>query len=247
MIGAFHKSALSATTTLLRSWLIIPGAILLFLLFRLISGFFVGAGIGGQMLAGTIGIACLGLYYQWVSSATSSRTQLKLKEMLEYDYQRFFDLISVGFIIFLFRFPFDLLAQNLAPLMILVINAIVVTFANPVAEILILRRSLSLEALLDSVRFMQQYWIEWLLPQAVLLAAWMLISAPRALVIYAGSDPLAPAYNAFNYIAGYGRLAVFQGQNIPGLEVLWVICAVWFSLFRVNLFLALADKRRVIR
>lgn len=247
-LTAYSSAAVKAGQAMLRNWPIIPGAVGLYLISEIVQTLLAPFQMGGAMLAGTIQLILLGLFYHWISSAIG-RKRISFAEYLEYDFQRFFELISVAFIFFLIQFPVQLIAG--APglgLLPFAVHFAIVIFVNPVAEVIMIKRLQSLEALSEAAQFVRANWIEWFLPQLILLLPILVISPLAILTVVALTDPLAPAlifFHAMQMVLRATQLFAFPlGFGLSVGSVLLVVLVIWICLFRVLLYQDLATGNR---
>ncbi len=230
ILNAYIKAAKNSFQDLIKSWIILPASVLAYLLYLQVMQIFAPMGFSGGFVIGFAEIALLALYYGWLSEAYS-RQGLHLKNLFDYDYQLFFNIISVAFIIFIVQFLVSSFAQSipdLAFLPLFVQLAIVILF-NALPEVLYISRDESVPALQHAATFTKTYWIEWFLPYLLLLSPAIFISQKGAVALFASSSEFLPIRVI---IQGWGWL----GYQSILFSLAGLVLGTWFMLFRAHLF-----------
>ncbi|MGD9853184.1 MAG: hypothetical protein AB7T38_18200 [Nitrospirales bacterium] len=169
----YHQTLLSSIQSFKRSWLLIP----------LIMGFALGLMVLGSVIAplGMIGGFILGALNALIIGATLYLTEqavLGARRLTWQDIpasfgQYFWDVISVGFMVW---FPLMFLEMGLQTnpyqgLLATAIFFLIFILLNPVPEVIYQKRNGSaIEVVKDSYDFVVENWIEWFLPFAVAFA-----------------------------------------------------------------------------
>lgn len=235
--------AKSASKALWQNYIIIIASFALYFAFALLAPMFRGLGIAGQFIISLAAIAALATYYGWLSEAKAGR-KLKPRDLKDFDSSIFFSLISVGFVLWIFSLliisPFSAAFKD-QPIA-LACSVIIFIFLNPIAEIIQSARSDGMSSVKDSIQFTIENWVEWFLPNAILLLPWFLRDPDRALIALAGADPLFPFGVILNAVSA--NLGYIEGIYGWLQIVLGLILAHWFMLFRAFLFSELGRGTR---
>ncbi|MBN8547992.1 MAG: hypothetical protein J0M12_01615 [Deltaproteobacteria bacterium] len=229
-----------AAKGLARNWPILPGCVLLFMLYNFSSAFFSQFGFAGGMIAGMIQIALLCYFYSWISS-TVQKERLTFKDLPEFDGGLFFNIISVAFIFFIVQFVLQQLTQGLdAKFLLMCVQLGIVIVFNAIPEVIYLHRIESTYALSEAARFTRDNWIEWFAPLLLVLAPVLLASPLSVLLMLAHSDPMLPPFIVVTGVlnSNFGQATAFL------LPLLALLIAIWYMVFRGHLFQALSSGTR---
>lgn len=236
----YADSVKLAAKGLVRNWPILLGSVALFYLFVFSSAFFSQFGFAGGMIAGLIQIAMLTYYYSWIA-ATVQKERLSFKDLVEFDYSLFFNIISVAFIFFIVQFLLQMLTQGMdADFLLMCVQLGLVLVFNAIPEVVYQHRIESTYALSEAARFTRDNWIEWYLPLLLVILPWLLSNPNSVLLTLSSSDPLLPPFIVMKGVMISYSTSVFSAA----LPVLALIVATWFMLFRGFLFQALASGSR---
>ncbi len=245
-LNIYLEASTQATKTLFRNWILIPVTLLAYFLFSLIFLSVSGLGIAGGFLAGFFYVAFLSFYYMWLS-ASVNKERLRLKNLLEFDWSLFSNVMSVGFILWIasmFVRPFASTSETMWIYGCL--SLAIFILLNPIPEIIYIRRYDRTYALTYSFNFIKENWIEWFLP-LILVFLPLLLANPLGLLVSvagvdgfsSGPDPLFPARLIFS------KILTYLNTSLGSLAVLIaVILTNWFMLFRGYLFLKLDGSTR---
>ena len=192
------------------------------------------------MIAGMIQIALLCYFYSWIAG-TVQKERLGFRDLLEFDYGLFFNIISVAFIFFIVQFLLQTLTQGLdADFLLLCVQLGIVLVFNAIPEVIYLHRIEGGYALSEAARFTRDNWIEWYLPLLIVILPWLLGHPHSVLLSLSRSDPLLPPF-----IVMKGIMISYSGSVFAiGLPIVALLVATWFMLFRGHLFQALASGSR---
>lgn len=245
MLRVYKDSAIKASISLYRNWVVLPGMLLSYIAFTLVASIAAPLGIVGGLIAGMTAVALLSLYYLWVQQSIDSR-RIRFKELLEFDTGLFFHVMSIAFI---FWIVLDLLLGSVSQgtgdgTVKLVAQLAAFFLFNAIPEILYRKRLEGMEALVDCFNFIKENWIEWFIPLVIILGPpLLLLPGEYILTTLATSQPLVPFTIILStwpfrfFAATSGFIGVFI-DHIPAL----IICH-WFMLFRGYLFEAIQYGR----
>lgn len=253
----YKECAIDATRALRKSWPLIPGSFLAYLLFlflyNILSIFSINAGAQFAIgfILGFIHIGLLSLYYRWLSEARD-RQGLSIKDLLLFDRSLFFQTISVAFIFFLIDYFLSSLFRGIqqAALFPLFLQLALVFAFNAIPEVIYLRRLDGMSALGTAVIFLRDNSIEWLLPFVVVLLPAVLLSPGGAVVLLSQSEPLLPPLTVVTAWKPFVIQYSWQhGSELLGwgLTILSLVIANWYMLFRGYLYNALESGTRRTR
>lgn len=238
----YWLSAVEATKSLRRNWIIIPASFAASVIFFVAYSLLGGIGFAGGLFIGLLQIALISLYYSWISE-TINREKLKLKDIVVFDYSLFSTTISVAFILFIAQFIISSLINGLGVDWIMsILGLAILLLFNALPEVIYVHRYEGMYALGQAERFTRENWIEWYLPFVVLLAPLIAINPIQVLDMLSGIDALLPAmplvHVAFLLFPPYGTGALLLGLLV-GVSFL-----NWFMLFRGVLFKELETGTR---
>ena len=156
----------------------------------------------------------------------------------------FWNVVSVGFVLWI---PSMILVQLAPPPLLAAVSLLVAVFLNPLPEVIYQAPTASpLEDLTESARFVQQQWIEWFLPIA-------LVAAPIGLALLLNPGSLMRGGLSFGQFLLLPTLLLVRTAEVLGLPIptaVWLIelgaPVVTFALllFRGHLFAALYGSTR---
>ncbi len=242
----FSECAVAATKALIKNWIVIPASLVAYLIFLFAASVFGSFGIAGGFIAGFFYIGLLTFYYLWMR-AILNKEHLKFKNLNEFDWSVFLNLISVGFLLWIISMLTSPLAMTEETLWVhACIQLGMFILLNALPEVVYIKRYESVMALRHSFSFIKDNWIEWFLPLLILFSP-LLISRPIHLLtslsgvdpFSSGGDPLFPPKMIFESIISY--LSAWLGW---GSVLLAVTLTDWFMLFRGFLFQKLDGTTR---
>jgi hypothetical protein len=227
-----------ATAGLLRNWIFLVGALAAYFLLALAQMFLAPFGLAGGLVLGLIGVALLSLYYGWIIEI-ARKNRIAWRDLYQFDYGLFSDVMSVAFMLFLVKWLTDLTAVGsrshwLAPCVQL---GLVLVF-NAIPEVIHQRRLDGVSALSYAAVFTRTNWMEWYLPLVVLVAPVLFALPSYILLVLASAEPLLPV---LVIIQSWAPLHYSYGMPIT---LAGILVGNWFMLFRANLFLELDGGNR---
>jgi len=239
MLTLYWTTAKKASGYFLRSWLLVPISIGLFLINVLLMGLAAPLGFAGGFIIGLGQLLLLTVYYNLLIKSLEPHG-LRFKQLQDLDFSLFFDLLSVAFIFFIAKFLVHSLFSGMGELQAatLLLQLGIVILFNCIPEVIYLSRQQGLEALTTSLQFIKNFWLEWFIPLLLLAIPAILFYSDATVLLLARSHELLPP---LFIIQGW---MVF-GDLIGGLATLVaLIVASWFMLFRAELYRALEGRSR---
>ena len=178
------------------------------------------------------GCACISLHYSWIYQ-TVKKSRLKWQDLLNFDVDLFWAVISVSFIIFLVNYGMSGLSVDSDGMRIrmLVFFGIVFMF-NALPEVVYLKGTQSVYAFSEALRFTKENWIEWYLPFMIMLSPWIILAPHPMLILlkFALVSTLLPTAILID-----GLTYMLPSWEYMG-PILGLVLANWFMIFRGKLF-----------
>lgn len=247
-----YTQALRATvSSLARNWILIAGVIALTLLMFLLTGIAMSLGFIGRFLLGAANAFAVGTLLSLIEQAVLTTRPMKWEDLWNATGQYFWDVISIGFIVWV---PLQFLeigmqANPQGPVIVSAVFFLLFLLLNPVPEIIYqVRLGSPLDSLKESYEFILENWIEWFLPLAVILAPFGLsfffgISSQGGRLI--GLDFLQLIQLPFTILSQLFEFLGFSSSLITVMVLfLTPVGVVVMMLFRGHLFSALHGSSR---
>jgi hypothetical protein len=169
-----YRDALHATgRSLARGWIIALAVVVFAGIMLVASAIAAPLGILGGFLLGAVNALLIGATLSLVEQAVSSPRQLNLNDIKSSFGQYFWEVITVGFVLWL---PIMLIDQGAAanpygPFLAAAIFLLLFILLNPAPEVIYrIRPGSPLDVIRLSYEFVVQNWIEWFLPLALAVA-----------------------------------------------------------------------------
>ena len=169
----YHQSFLATITSLTRCWILIPVVIGLAIGLLVASSVIAPLGMLGGFLLGALNALIIGATLSLTEQAVLGSRRLQWKDVPASFGQYFWDVISVGFMVW---FPLMFLEMGLQmnpyqPLLLTAVFFLVFILLNPVPEVIYQSRAGSaFDIVRESYEFVLENWVEWFLPFAILFA-----------------------------------------------------------------------------
>jgi len=185
LVGAFdlYRHALQKTwQSLQRGWITILAVIGFLFLLILAQQIAAPLGIAGGFLLGAVNALLVGVTLSLIEQSISYARTLTIKDVAESFGHYFWDVISVGFVLWLPIMALDMgTSQNPnGPLISYAVMLLMFILLNPTPEIIYqVRHDSPLDVFKRAYEFVLENWIEWFLPMALLLLP--LLAAPDGL------------------------------------------------------------------
>ncbi len=252
-----YRKALQKTwQSLLRGWMVmvaVVGFVFILILAGQIASFM---GMAGGFLLGAVNALLVGATLSLIEQAVVFARRLTLRDLFESFGHYFWDVIGVGFVLWLPLMALDMGVQNNpnGQLISYAILLLLFILLNPVPEaIYLVRHDSPLDIFKSAYDFVLENWIEWFLPIAVLLLPIVLSPAGMRSVFAlstragrgAGLDFFQILLVPFALLGGW-----LDYLGLPS-SVSWYLIlfmtppvAVAMLLFRGHLFASLAGSSR---
>ena len=172
-VGLYHQSLLATLKSLQHSWLLIPVVMIFALGLVLITSVISQLGMVGGLILGAANALLIGATLSLTEEAIRGGRQLRWHDVPQSMGQYFWDVISVGFMVWfpLLFLEMGLQANPYQPLIATGIFFLMFVLLNPVPEVIYQsRKGSALEVVKESYEFVLENWIEWFLPVAIALA-----------------------------------------------------------------------------
>ncbi len=235
-----------------RSWMIIPASFVFIIISVMILKVFLSfAGHGtfsiGGFLAGMFGILSLSILYSWVKVIASGQ-KFNFNHIKDFDISFFDPILSVAFMLFIASLFFMANKSFLV-----VINFIIIIIFNAVPETILFKDTRSLETFSQSFNFIIKNWIEWFVPQFIILLPIIFVSPKNVLFLFGVSDILIPSgiifngiYSTFNIYTMNVNSGGLGGGGVISFIVAFLI-SLFFTIFRVHLYYELDTTNKRAR
>jgi hypothetical protein len=180
---ALYRQALRKTgQSLLRGWITIVAVIAFLFLLILAQRIAAPLGIAGGFLLGAVNALLVGATLSLVEQSISYARVLTVKDVFESFGHYFWDVIGVGFILWLPIMALDMGTQNNpnGQLISYAVMLLIFILLNPAPEVIYqIRHDSPVDVFKRAYDFVLENWIEWFLPMALLLLP--LLAAPGGL------------------------------------------------------------------
>ncbi len=178
-----YRQALHKTwQSLQRGWITVLAVIGFLFLLILAQQIAAPLGIAGGFLLGAVNALLVGMTLSLIEQSISYARTLTIKDVVESFGQYFWDVIGVGFVLWLPIMALDMgTSQNPnGPLISYAVMLLMFILLNPAPEIIYqVRHDSPLDVFKRAYEFVLENWIEWFLPMALLLLP--LVAAPDGL------------------------------------------------------------------
>ena len=169
-----YREALHATgRSLMRGWLVIIAVIAFTVMMWLAGTIARPLGIVGGFIMGAVNALLIGATLSLIEQAIKGMRALTVRDALDSMGTYFWDVISVGFVLWIPTMLLDTSLRANPDSQFLVTACLLLVFIllNPAPEVIYLTRHDSpLDVLKRSYDFVMENWIEWFLPMALILA-----------------------------------------------------------------------------
>ncbi|HEU4685973.1 MAG TPA: hypothetical protein VFS39_15815 [Nitrospira sp.] len=168
-----YRAALQRTwQSLVRGWVIMIAVVAFVVVLTLAAQLAAPLGIAGGFLLGAVNALLVGATLSLIEQAVSYARTLTIRDVWDSFGHYFWDVISVGFVLWLPLMALDMGMQTNPYGQFLSYAVLLLMFLllNPAPEVIYLRRHDSpLDVIKSAYEFVMENWIEWFLPIAVLL------------------------------------------------------------------------------
>ncbi len=239
----YRTSLVGAFLAVLANWRVLfahLGCLLIIWPLTVIASFF-GSLIGGLLMGFALALV-LSQYFFTVSGAVS-KDRLRLGEVWRGSFVLFSPIISVLFFLFLLNLASEFFFQGDSRFWLKAVsNLLVAVLLNAVPEIIYFKPSGVMEMMSEAFEFIQENFVEWFFPFAVLLLP-PLILAPKALSpLVIGVLITNPFDLMQRFFVTFGNPWLILGSGVQIIIVLFV--AYFLFVFRGLLFQQLSSSSR---
>ena len=247
-----YQDALRATArSLVRGWIIAVAVVIFAGLMLLASAVAAPLGILGGFILGAVNSLLIGATLSLVEQAVRNSRRLDLQDIKGSFGQYFWDVISVGFVLWLPIMILDKAASSnpYGPFLAAAVFLLIFILLNPAPEVIYLVQPGSpLEVIRLSYHFVIENWIEWFLPLAFVVAPFGL-SFFFAISERAGRGALLDFFQIlalpFRLLEGWLTYLGLSGVASSAVVlVLTPLAAAAMLMFRGHLFAALHGSSR---
>lgn len=252
----YRQVLYSTGRSLARSWVTMAALIVFAVLFVGASRIAAPLGIAGGFILGIVNAILVGATLRLIEQSLSAARTIRLKDVTESVGHYFWDVIGVGFVLWIPTMLLDMgmqanpYGQFLSSAFLLLVFILL----NPAPEVIYqVRHDSPLEVIKTSYQFILEHWIEWFLPFAILILP--VVLSPGGLMDFfslsgrvgrgAGLDFFQILLLPFTAIGGWLSYVGFdsEGQGIV-LLLLTPPMAMAILLFRGHLFASLHGSSR---
>lgn len=172
-IRLYHQSLLAAFQSLQHNWILIPVLLVFAIGMVVVTSLVAPLGMIGGFILGAVNALAIGATLSLTEEAIRGGRRLRWQDILPSMGQYFWDVISVGFMVWfpLMFLEMGLQANPYQPLIATAVLFLMFVLLNPVPEVIYQsRKGSALEIVQESYEFVLENWIEWFLPVAIALA-----------------------------------------------------------------------------
>jgi len=247
-----YRDALRATgRSLLRGWLVIL-AVIVFTMIMWFAGTVVRPlGMVGGFVLGAVNALLIGATLSLIEQAIKGMRGITVRDVLDSMGHYFWDVISVGFVLWIPTMLLDTSLRANPDSQFLVTACLLLVFIllNPAPEVIYLTRHDSpLDVLKRSYDFVLENWIEWFLPMALILAPLglsLFFKLSSRLGRGAGLDFIQLLLVPFTVLTAWLTDLGISAEVTGGLALLLTPpLTIGMLLFRGHLFVALSATSR---
>ncbi|HLZ34464.1 MAG TPA: hypothetical protein VKP13_10635 [Nitrospira sp.] len=181
-INLYRKALRKTWQSLLRGWITIVAVIGFVFLLMLAQQIAIPLGMAGGFLLGAVNALLVGATLSLIEQSISYARTLKIQDVFSSFGHYFWDVISVGFVLWLPLMALDMGTQANPDAVFLSYAVMLLIFIllNPAPEVIYqVRHDSPLDVFKSAYEFVIENWIEWFLPIAVMLIP--LLAAPDGL------------------------------------------------------------------
>ncbi len=241
LVQLYLRSAQVALQTLRRQWYLLPATMVLAFAGLQVMRFVSSLGPTSGILSGILFIVFTAVYLGWLSRVDERKT-IPFRDYLTLNQGLFYATLNAAFILFIAQFIVQTLTADLnAGPARMGLGLLLFIFFNSLPESIYIGANAGAGALGQAAIFTRDHWVEWFLPQLILLSPWLLLSPKAVLMSVASSDPLLPLG-----LIVQATLSTLSPVSIIGLVGALTVATVigsWFMLFRAELYRALESGR----
>jgi hypothetical protein len=247
-----YRDALRATgRSLMRGWPIIPAVIGFTIIMWLAGTIARPLGMVGGFILGAVNAFLIGATLSLIDQAIKGMRVMTIRDILDSMGHYFWDVISVGFVLWIPTMLLDTSLRANPDSQFLVTACLLLVFIllNPAPEVIYLTRHDSpLDVLKRSYDFVLENWIEWFLPMALILAPLglsLFFKLSSRLGRGAGLDFIQLLLVPFTVLSAWLTDLGISAEVTASMALLLTPpLTVGMLLFRGHLFIALTSSSR---
>jgi hypothetical protein len=247
----YRDAGRATIRSLVRGWIIIVALIVFALAFTVAASLARPLGIAGGFLLGAVNALLIGAVLSLTEQAVMGARSLGLRDVTDSFGHYFWDVISVGFILWIPTMVLDMSLQSNPDSRMLVAAILLLVFIllNPAPEVIYqVRHDSPLDVLKSSYEFVLENWIEWFLPLALVLMPLgfsLFVSLSNRLGRGAGLDFFQLLILPFTVLTAWLNSMGMAGE-VTSMAALLLTppLAAAMLLFRGHLFAALRGTSR---
>jgi len=252
-----YRQALRKTwQSLVRGWIIMVALIGFMLILAVTTQLAGPLGIAGGFLLGAVNALLVGAVLSLIEQSISYGRTLSVKDVFDSFGRYFWDVIGVGFVLWLPMMALEMGTQTnpYGPFLSYAVLVLLFLLLNPAPEVIYqVRHDSPLDVMKTSYEFVLENWMEWFLPIAILLLPIVLSPSGIREVFSvssragrgAGLDFFQLLVLPFTILGGWlGYLGIPSGMSWYLLLLLTPPLAVAMLLFRGHLFASLSGSSR---
>ena len=182
LVDLYRKALRKSWQSLLRGWITIVAVIAFVFLLMLAQQIAAPLGFAGGFIIGAVNALLVGATLSLIEQAITYARTLTIRDVFDSFGHYFWDVIGVGFVLWLPLMALDMGTQNNPDAFLLSYAVMLLMFIllNPVPEIIYLvRHDSPLDIFKHAYEFILENWIEWFIPIGLLLLP--LVAAPGGL------------------------------------------------------------------
>lgn len=251
-VFALYRSVLSKTgRSFLTAWMTVVAVVIFALLMMAASSIARSLGFLGGFLMGAVNALLVGATLSLIEQAIRNSRQLTIRDIQESFGQYFWDVISVGFVLWI---PIMVLEKATAAnpngqLLATAVFLLLFILLNPAPEVIYqVRPGSPLDVLRESYEFVLENWIEWFIPVALVVAPLgfsFFVGISDRIGRGAGLDFMQVLALPFSLLSGWLRyLGLSDTVSLAVIALLTPVATVAMLLFRGHLFAALHGSSR---
>ena len=247
----YRDAGRATIRSLIRGWIIIVALIVFALAFTVAASLARPLGIAGGFLLGAVNALLIGAVLSLTEQAVMGARSLGLRDITDSFGHYFWDVISVGFVLWIPTMLLDMSLQSNPDSRMLVAAILLLIFIllNPAPEVIYqVRHDSPLDVLKSSYEFVLENWIEWFLPLALVLMPLgfsLFVSLSNRLGRGAGLDFFQLLILPFTVLTAWLNSMGMAGE-VTSMAALLLTppLAAAMLLFRGHLFAALRGTSR---
>lgn len=252
-----YRQVLSATwRSLIKSWLVLVALIVFAVVFLGVARIVGPLGIAGGFLLGLVNALLVGSTLRLIEQSLSGARSLRLADVTDSFGHYFWDVIGVGFVLWLPTMLLDMgmQANPYGQFISSSFFLLVFILLNPAPEVIYqVRHNSPLDVFKTCYEFVLEHWIEWFLPFAILILP--IVLSPAGLEEFFSLSGLVGRGAGLNFfqilmlpVTAIGGWLSYVGIGSEGQGILLLLLtpplAMAILLFRGHLFAALHGSSR---